>query len=280
MSDSSQLFRVLAAFHLFRTPARVTKALLNREVLEDAIETHLSEMSQVEDHAARLSSENIGVLAVRDPAFPNTLADRGMPIVPALFYKGNPELVTHDCVAVSGSRDVSDRGTSAAARAGKIIAAADLCLVAGNARGVDTVSASSVLANSGRTIFVLPEGISRSQPRAALHDLLTEDNHLVVSQFPPNQDWAAHSAMARNRVICGLSRSVLVVEARQSGGSLAAGREAQKLSRQLLTLTYGDNTPPGNQLLIDEGATPVDSPDALRTLLTAVSEGPEQGTLL
>lgn len=129
-------------------------------------------------------------------------------------------------------------------------------------------------------ILVLPEGITRFSAKPEFRSLLRERNHLIVSQFEPGQRWVAHNAMARNRVICGLATSVVVIEARDSGGSLAAGREALKLGRRLVTLTYGDQTPPGNQILVDEGATVVETPGELREALANRSRPPEQGTLL
>lgn len=279
MTRTHRLFRVLAAFHIFRTPARVRDALQNQISLDETIAQHDHELSGVETEATRLAAEGVRVVAVDDHAFPPGLFHRGRPIAPALFYKGNIDLLASQCVGVSGSRDVSERGGSAAARSGAAISDLGFCLVAGNARGVDTIAVTSALTRSGRAILVLPEGISRFEPRAELHSLLTDGNHLIVSQFTPGQRWATHNAMARNRVICGLSRSVVVIEARESGGSLAAGREALKTGRQLLALTYGDRTPSGNRLLVDEGAVPVDSPDMLKHLLSTRSQPPEQGSL-
>ncbi|WP_435173649.1 DNA-processing protein DprA [Gordonia hongkongensis] len=277
---ANDLARVLGAFSLFRTPAKVRDALSDRT----ALDASLSELEADVEHdiyvrASLLRDAGIGVITVDDDRFPSGLKHRGRAIAPALFYRGNLDLLKSRCISVSGSRDVSERGSAAATRLGEI-AAAGSCLVAGNARGVDTITASAALTAGGSAILVLPEGITHFRPKSAFRSLLTPTNHLVVSQFPPDQRWAAHNAMVRNRVICGLASSVVVVEARDSGGSLAAGREAIKLGRLLITLSFENQTPPGNQILIGEGAVAANTPEELQELLSRTDDRPEQTTLL
>ncbi|MGC5258209.1 DNA-processing protein DprA [Gordonia sp. DT218] len=274
-------FRVLAAFHRFRTPARVRDALLDHLVVDSLVAGLSADgRAAIEAEVGSLTSAGVRTLAVDEAGFPARLFHRGRAMVPALFYSGNIELLREPCVSVSGSRDVSDAGASAATRLGEIMAAERVCLVAGNARGVDSLAARSALMHGGRSILVLPEGITCFRPSPTLERMFTATNHLIVSQFPPGQKWATRNAMARNRVICGLGEQLIVVEARERGGSLAAGREALKLNKPVLALTYGRDEPRGNAMLIEDGAAPIDTPQQLRYELAKPWQPPEQGTLL
>ena len=86
--------------------------------------------------------------------------------------------------------------------------------------------------------------------------------------------------MARNHLIFGLGRALVVIEAGEKGGTLAAGRDALKRGRPVFVLNFDDKTPPGNRLLIDAGARPVSSRHELGRALDALGEEPEQGLLV
>jgi DNA processing protein len=103
---------------------------------------------------------------------------------------------------------------------------------------------------------------------------------LVVSQFHPAQTWASYAAMARNHVIFGLGRALVVIEAGEKGGTLAAGREALKLGRPVFALSFDKGTPLGNRMLIEAGARPVSSRHELGQALDALGEDPQQGVLM
>ena len=274
--------RVLYAINFARTPAKVRDAILDRLSLNSRIDEVDGQTSaRVRDQATELLSRDIGVLAADSPDFPSQLERRGKAIVPALFYRGDLGILDTPLIAVSGARKVSERGAAAAARLGEIVAQTGRSLVSGNARGVDTLTSAASLKAGGKSILVLPEGIARLPADNRADPLATSSDLLVLSQFAPEQPWTVHTAMGRNRVICGLANTVVVVEAGESGGSLAAGREALKLDRRLIVFTYGDHTPAGNQILIDEGARPVSSPDALRQILRGqAADHSEQPRLL
>ncbi|GAB38076.1 DNA-processing protein DprA [Gordonia sputi] len=281
-SELEDIERVLFAIHIARTPAKIRDVLLDRNALHTQIGNVDSDTAaRIRDEAAEFAT-SVGVISADNSRFPVQLVRRGKAIVPALFYRGELGLLDTPMVAVSGSRKVSDRGAAAATRLGEIVAQSGQTLVSGNARGVDTLATTAASSRGGSTVLVLPEGITHFRPDEENPDIgMSDSTGLVLSQFSPHQPWSVHTAMGRNRVICGLAGTVVVVEAGESGGSLAAGREALKLGRHLVTLTYGDHTPEGNQILISEGASPIASPDALReALLPPSDDEPEQARLL
>jgi DNA processing protein len=111
----------------------------------------------------------------------------------------------------------------------------------------------------GSTVLVLPEGFDHFRINAELRDVWDWNRVLVVSQFEPRTIWKSYHAMARNKVIMGLSCAMVVVEAGEKGGTRAAGEEALRLHIPLFAVDYGfdENVAPGNRALIRRGARPL-----------------------
>ena len=117
-------------------------------------------------------------------------------------------------------------------------------------------------------ITVLPEGISHFRLRTGSADSeSSEEQVLVVSQFPPGQPWTIGGAMTRNALIAGMATALVVIEAGVRGGTLAAGETALKLGRPVIALEFGIGTPAGNATLIQKGAKSAKTPRELRARL-------------
>lgn len=143
-----------------------------------------------------------------------------------------------------------------------------MSLVSGYARGVDMVTHVGALAEGGTTVIVLPEGIERFRVRhGEFAEVWDPSRAVVVSQFSPNQPWNAGAAMARNAVISGLSRALVVIEAGDTGGTLAAGLHALERGQPVLVL-HLDGEPAGNRILMGKGAIPVRNRQELAARLT------------
>jgi DNA processing protein len=202
---------------------------------------------------------------------------------PVLFYQGNSDLLGMTSIGICGSRDASSQGMSAAAACGEEIAKRGLVVVSGYARGVDTEAHTAALGADGCTVLVLAEGIGRFKVKRWLaakpHDA---SRVTVVSQFPPSQTWSAGGAMMRNDVIIGLSLGLLVVEARETGGTITAGMRALDEGRPVLALEFRQDMPLGNKVLLDHGAIPVRSRSQLRDRLQQLLIGnyPGQPTIV
>jgi DNA processing protein len=199
---------------------------------------------------------------------------------PALFYMGPPELLNAPGIGMCGSRNVTEEGLNAAAACGEVAARQGLTVVSGYARGVDMATHVSALAAEGTTVIVLPEGITRFRvKRGAFADVWDPERALVVSQFSPTRPWSAAAAMTRNTVIIGLSLALVVVEASEKGGTLAAGTTALDLNRRVITLEFAQ-TPPGNSVLLRRGAIPVSTRTELSDRLAQVVSNPGGNQLL
>lgn len=235
---------------------QATRSLLSgRAQLLDRV-TMLSQVERDEaaQTAERLRDNGTTAVLCDDPRFPDRLRRfAGAP--PALFCRGDIDLLKSVSVGVCGSRAVGDDGLRAARACGEEAARLGITVTSGYAKGVDTESHLAVLGAGGSTIAVLAEGIDHFRLKKPYRDLAEDisDRLLVVSQFPPRQRWTVGAAMTRNQVIAGLAQAVVVVEAGESGGTLKAGEIALHGGRPLLVLDQGGKTLPGNERLIAAG---------------------------
>jgi DNA processing protein len=233
------------------------------EALPDESRRSVSELAE------RLRADRVRILIAEDEVWPRRLDV--LPTPPAyLFVRGNLELLRSPAIGMCGSRHASHRGLDAARLCGETVAARGRHVVSGYAKGVDTETHRAALRVGGNTVVVLAEGILHFRRKRAFDGLpFTSRTVLVVSQFPPTQRWTAGAAMTRNGLIVALGAALVVVEAGEKGGTLAAGRQALALRQPVFALEFSDGPRTGNRTLIDGGAR------ALRTrreLLAALDE--------
>lgn len=207
----------------------------------------------VREEAARLADRGVKAILRGSTDYPKLL-DFLDNAPPAFFALGNTSLLSEPGIGVCGSRNVSDEGLCAAEACGQMVAARGLFSVSGYARGVDMAVHVSTLEHGGSTIIVLPEGIQNFKIKRGKIDTVWESSRtLVVSQFSPTQPWTTGGAMTRNNVIIGLSLALVVVEAGETGGTLAAGKRALEVGRPVIALEFA-RTPRGNSMLVERGA--------------------------
>ena len=205
-------------------------------------------------------------IARRDPAFPSLLGAIHDP--PAqLFLRGSADasLLSLPAIAVVGARACSSYGRSVTRSLARDVAAAGLVVVSGMARGIDGEAHRGALEGGGRTIAVLGCGIDRDYPaaHAELARRITESGGLVVSEYEPGVEPAPWRFPARNRIIAGLCRATLVVEARERSGALITADFALEEGRDVLAVPgeITSSLSAGTNGLIKLGATPVGSAD-------------------
>lgn len=249
----------------------------------DAVLAGLSadQAREVHDLAEELAGAGGGALLLGEAGYPASLAGvRGAPA--ALFFTGARSVLDRPSVGICGSRNASPNGLRAARLCSEALAARGIGVVSGYARGVDTAAHAGALAAGGDTVVVLPEGIGRFRLRGGELTRLWDDRRVVVlSQFPPNQPWTAGSAMARNAVVSGLGRALVVVEAGDTGGTLAAGLHALERGRPVFVLEAAGTEAPGNRRLRERGAVVVRDHEELEHSLEASSApGPTQLSLI
>ncbi|MDE0041606.1 MAG: DNA-processing protein DprA [Candidatus Poribacteria bacterium] len=220
----------------------------------------------------RLKDAGVTMLHPSHPNFPQHLLE----ISPILFIKGQHELLTSDSVAIVGARDVSDEGVRVAQTIAAGLAREGINVVSGYAKGVDSEAHFSALASDGTTTIVLPHGITGLRRKKAFRSFNWERNVLAVSQFAPDTKWVAHNAMTRNKLICALSKAVVVIESgseRNTKGKLSGTFNTGKTALEMkLPLFVADpehfvHPPQGNADLIRLGGYKLNPHDGAGDIL-------------
>ncbi len=205
------------------------------------------------------------VLTPADAGFPGEL--RQIPDAPTLlFAKGRLDLLQGPCVAVVGSRDHSRYGAEVAAELAAGLAAAGITVVSGMARGLDAAAHRAALyvggggGCGGGTVGVLGNGLGVIYPAAnrALYERVVAEGCLLT-EYPPGERPHAGSFPRRNRLISGLARATVVLEARDGSGALITADCALSQGREVMAVP-GPITSPvsrGTNRLIQMGAKPV-----------------------
>lgn len=237
-----------------------------------------AELERADEEASGLAARGFGAVLLGSQEYP-ALLSRIRQAPPFLFLAGAQDLLMARGIGICGSRKASDEGLRAAAACSEVATELGLTVISGYARGIDTVTHVSALSSGGSTVIVLPEGIDHFRVKhGPISDAWDSKRVLVVSQFSPTRPWSTGSAMARNSVIIGLSSAVVVVEAGEKGGTLAAGTKALQLNKPVLTLEFATN-PPGNAELIKRGAISVKKRAELRTRLAQLTDDPQGNQL-
>ena len=207
----------------------------------------------------KIDEYKMDVTTFLDKDFPSILNHIYNP--PAiLFMRGNRALLDKrlNRIALVGARRCSLYGRNVARMLGKELGKYSTIIVSGGARGIDTHGHEGLLASLGYGIVVMGCGLDIVYPRenTKLFDRILENNGLLVSEYPPGTPPSAKHFPARNRIISGLSRGVIVVEAKGSSGSLITADMAVSEGRDVFVVPCNllDHTADGNKFLMRNGA--------------------------
>ncbi|MBL8310111.1 MAG: DNA-protecting protein DprA [Burkholderiales bacterium] len=238
-----------ALLSALREPAAVFSASVGTltPVVGEAIARRLSAPPDV-DIAERVDASLTWLAAHADqhlltwshPAYPRALLESGdAPII--LFAKGRLELLQRPALAMVGSRNCSAGGSDTAEAFAQAFSEGGVTVVSGLALGIDAAAHTGALratsATAGSTIAVVGTGIDRIYParnKALTHSIA--ERGLLLSEYPLGTPPHAGNFPKRNRVISGLSRGVLVVEASMNSGSLITARLAGEQGREVFAI--------------------------------------------
>ena len=213
------------------------------------------------------------VIALGDPRYPPQLLDTADP--PLLLYaQGRVELLRAEAVAIVGSRNPTPQGALNARDFAHALGEAGWVVVSGLALGVDGAAHEGALAAAAGTIAVVGTGLDRVYPKRHL-DLahrIARDG-LMLSEYAVGTPALAAHFPQRNRLIAGLSRGTLVVEAALQSGSLITARMALEAGREVFAIPGSIHAPQsrGCHALIKQGAKLVESAADVQDELPALA---------
>lgn len=217
------------------------------------------------------------LLTLADADYPKRLLDISDP-PPLLFAKGALRLLTREALAIVGSRSATPQGTANAEALARELSANGFAIVSGLATGIDAAAHRGGLSERGGSIAVVGTGLDIVYP-ARNRDLALElaTAGLLLSEFPLGTRPLSANFPRRNRLISGLARGVLIVEAAMQSGSLITARYALEQGREVFAIPGSIHSPlsKGCHLLLKQGAKLVESArDILEELGTADGTAP------
>ena len=216
-----------------------------------AIATHLAWAREPGNH----------IITLADHEYPRALLTIADPPV-LLFARGRIELLQRDALAIVGARSATPQGLANAAAFAKCLSGAGLTVVSGLALGIDAAAHEGALHGDASTVAVIGTGPDRIYP--ARNEKLARriaEQGLIISEFPLGTQARRHNFPRRNRLIAGLARGVLVVEAATDSGSLITARLAGEQGREVFAIPGSIHSPlaRGCHRLIREGAKLVEA---------------------
>lgn len=219
--------------------------------------------AQLARTAAWLALPGNAIVTLADGAYPPLLLEIHDP--PLLIHvKGDVGLLARPALAIVGSRNASTQGLLNAEAFARALGGAGLTIVSGLALGIDSAAHQGALASAGSTIAVIGTGIDIVYPRRnlALARRIAAGG-CIVSEYALGTPAMAGNFPRRNRIISGLSRGVLVVEAAAQSGSLITARLAAEQGRDVFAIPGSIHAAlaKGCHLLIKQGARLVESSD-------------------
>jgi len=244
---------------------------------------------------AKVERADLQLIPYNDPAYPPRLKHiKGAPI--ALYLKGGRAVLKADnCLAIVGSRALSEYGRHAAYQLASELASARFTIVSGLAMGVDGVAHQATVDRQGKTIAVLGgpvTGASIVSANARLAQQIVKCGGALISELPLTMEAHKGTFPERNRIVSGIARGTIVIEAGPQSGALITARLAAEQGRDVFALPgpIYSKVSQGTNGLIKQGAKIVTTvADILaeypelaqpQTRLKLTSEHPVEKTLL
>ncbi|MBK6636390.1 MAG: DNA-protecting protein DprA [Rhodocyclaceae bacterium] len=201
------------------------------------------------------------ILTLADPAYPQALLESADP--PTLLYvKGRVDLLNRPMLAMVGSRNATAQGERDAEAFARHLADAGLTIVSGLALGIDAAAHRGALGSAAGTVAIIGTGADRLYPaRNADLGRQIAERGAIVSEFPLGTPAIASNFPRRNRIIAGLAKGTLVVEAAPRSGSLITARLASESGREVFAIPGSIHAPQskGCHQLIRQGAKLVET---------------------
>jgi len=254
-------------------PAELARAGLGLRLIERVVQARGGvSLDRVWEN---IEKQDIKILTWEDEVYPQRLKEIDQP-PPVLYIRG--EYLPDDlfAVAIVGTRRVTPYGRQITEELSSFLAANNMTVISGLARGVDAVAHQTTLKAGGRTIAVLGSGVDKIYPpeHRALADQILERG-AIVSDYAPGTPPEASNFPPRNRIISGLSLAIIVVEAGETSGALITAEFAAEQGREVFAVPGSIFAPQskGTNKLIQNGALPLLSVNDLMQALDLTRVG-------
>lgn len=195
---------------------------------------------------------------INDDIYPKCLREIYNP-PEKIYYLGDLNLLKNErLISIVGTRNCSSYGSLACEKIVEKLVAADVTIVSGFARGIDTIAHKIALKNKGKTIAVVANGLDLVYPASNINLYKEiEENGLILSEYKIGTKPYKSNFPSRNRIIAGLSMATVMIESQEKGGSLITANLALDFNRDVYAVPndiFATNSKGCNNLIRDCGA--------------------------
>ncbi|MEK7072311.1 MAG: DNA-processing protein DprA [Patescibacteria group bacterium] len=213
-----------------------------------------------------MDKENVKAVILTDDNYPANLKEIFNP-PPILYYQGSLDFLKNNCLAVVGTRKFSSYGKQITEEIVSQLAKDGITIISGLAFGIDAISHKACLDALGKTVAVLGSGVNRQcvypSSNRYIADKIINSGGGIIAEYPIGTNPTKFTFPMRNRIISGLSRAVLVIEAPINSGALITAKYALDQNRDILAIPgsiYSTNSQ-GTNNLIKQGAKLITNAD-------------------
>jgi predicted Rossmann fold nucleotide-binding protein DprA/Smf involved in DNA uptake len=207
-----------------------------------------------------LLNQGYQLIPITEERYPGSLKRNLKYNAPVLLYvKGNVALLNEPCVAIVGSRNAQPRSLEFTSRIAQLATSQQKVVVSGYAKGVDKQAFDAAVNAGGRSVIILPQGITTfGSNYQLLHKQISSGKVAVVSAFAPTAPWSVALAMARNPIIYAFAEEIYVAESDAKGGTFSGVEDGLRKHREIYVRYPDPSEKCANLMLIQLGAKPVD----------------------
>ena len=187
--------------------------------------------------------------------YPNALKSIDNP-PKKLYVLGDEKILNTQCLSIVGSRNCTDYGAEMAKSFAKELAQRGITVVSGMARGIDSHAHIGAIEGKGKTIAVLGSGFNHIFPSKKVYKQILKNGGTVITEYEADVGVFSQGFRDRNRIVAGLSKGTLVVEAKEHSGTGITAEYVKKYGRELFCIPHliGDKSGMGTNRLLKRGA--------------------------
>lgn len=234
----------------------------NNKIGEKTAEIILDEniRLKLDRYLKEMEKNKIDIITIKDKEYPNILKEiEDFPLM--LYIKGNKNILNNKNIAIIGCRECTEYGRKAAVYFSYNLAKENITIVSGLAKGIDTYSHIGALKAGGKTIAVLGNGLNIIYPKQneKIYEKIVKFGGAIITEYPLGTKPEKNNFPERNRIISGMSKGVLIIEAKEKSGTIITADFALDQGRDVFAVPGNINSvnSVGTNKLIKEGATPV-----------------------
>lgn len=211
----------------------------------------------IDKHLEFMIKHRIEIISIQDKEYPRVLRNIYDPPV-SLYIIGNKQILNNDSIAIIGCRECSQYGSNVAKELAYNISKQKINIVSGLAKGIDSMAHKGTILAKGKTIAVLGNGLDTIYPaeNAELAKEIIKNGGAIISEYPLGEKPQKQNFPERNRIVSGMSKGIIVVEAKEKSGTLITVDFALEQGRDVFVVPGNINqeNSKGTNDLIKQGA--------------------------